>query len=101
MIDIIIKDFPMPISVNQALMPIIGKIKRNKFGKIYGAGRFVKSDKYKDYETACLRWEISHKPGLERLKHEILLRRAELAKEKRHLTLRLQYFAVFPHEKIS
>lgn len=100
MIDIIIKDFPMPVSVNKSMMPVIGKLKFNKNGKPYGSGRFIKTDAYKKFESDALNWELSHKKGLESLKAEIIKRRQELIKQNLELTLKVQYFAVFPKEKL-
>ena len=100
MIDIIIKDFPMPVSVNKSMMPVMGRLKFNKNGRPYGSGRFVKTDSYKRFEAEAIKWELSHKKGLESLKSEIVQRRRELNKEGKELTLRVQYFAVFPKDKI-
>ena len=100
MIDIIIKDFPMPVSVNKSMMPVIGRLKFNKNGKPYGSGRFVKTEEYKKFEAEAIKWELSHKKGLEALKAEIIKRRQMLNKEGMELTLKVQYFAVFPKEKL-
>lgn len=100
MIDIIIKDFPMPVSVNKSMMPVMGKLKFNKNGRPYGSGRFVKTQEYKDFESKALEWELSHKKGLESLKAEVIKRRHELSKTNQDLTLKVQYFAVFPKQKI-
>lgn len=100
MIDVIIKDFPMPVSVNKSMMPVIGKLRFNKNGKPYGSGRFVKTKEYKEFESKALEWELSHRKGLDSLKNEIIHRRKELIKQNQELTLKVQYFAVFPKEKI-
>lgn len=90
----------MSVSVNDAYLPVIGKIKYNKRDEPYGAGRLVKTAKYREFESRCVRWELGHKSGVDKLKAEILQRKRELAKQGIQLTFRVQFFAVFPYEKI-
>lgn len=100
MIDIVIKDFPMPISVNKSLIPVIGKIKFTKHGKPKGVGRLVKTEDYRKFESKCMDWELAHKTGLEKLKEEIILRKRELEAIGKPLTLKVDFYAVFPESKI-
>lgn len=91
----------MSITVNQAMMPVVGAVKYNKRGKPYGVGRFVKSEKYQAYHARCLEWQIKYHRALESLKSEILQRRKQLWKEERRaLYLKLEIYAVFPAQKL-
>lgn len=100
MIDIIIKDFPLPPSINSAYMPIIGKIKRNSRGKVYGAGRMVKTDQYRDYESKCIKWQLRYQTALNSLKNEILDRKKILQNAGKELSLKLEMYAILPKEWI-
>lgn len=99
MIDFIIKDFPLPPSVNKAFQPVMGKIKW-KDGKPRAEGRMVKTDQHREYESECAVWELSHMKGLNEIRNEIFLRTKELKKFQSHLTLRVQMFSVFQHHRI-
>lgn len=100
MVDIIIKDFPMPPSVNKAFIPVMGKTKIGKNGKKYSGGRIIKSKEYVAYEKKCLEWEMFHARGLASLRKEIADRIEALAKQRRVLTFKVEYYAVFPKDKI-
>ena len=100
MIDIVIKDFPMAVSANQAYIPVVGRVKFTKTGTAYGAGRFIKTDKHKSFESRCAEWENSHLKGVAALRKEIILRKQELQKKNQNLTLKINVYAVFPHDKI-
>lgn len=100
MIDFIIKDFPMPPSVNKAYLPVMGKLKFNKHGKPYAQGRMIKSKTYKAYEEKCLLWELSHKKGLEKIKAEIKKRAAQLKSQGNQLVLKVSFYAVFPKDSL-
>lgn len=82
------------------MIPVVGKVRFNKRGEPVGVGRFVKSADYKNFETRCTSWEIAHKSGLGALKAEIIKRRQELAKQNLKLTLRVDFYAVFPKSKL-
>lgn len=90
----------MPPSVNNTLMPIMGKVKFNKRGKPYASGRMVKSNQAKDYEADCIYWSLGYKKSLDALKAEIIKRRQALRLENKELTLKIEFFAVFAHEKL-
>lgn len=68
---LILTDFPMPPSVNTMLMPVMGALRRNKAGKVYGAGRMVKSKEHILYSKLCDQWAIKYRSGLERFKNEL------------------------------
>lgn len=95
-----IKNFPMPPSVNSTLMPVMGKIRFNKKGKPYGQGRMIKTDKYLEYESRCIQWQLSHRTGLAAIKEEITEYKKDLESNKEFLSFKVQIFAVFPKEKI-
>lgn len=99
MIDFIIKDFPLPPSVNKAFQPVMGKIKWRD-GKPKAEGRLIKTDEHKDYEVACTLWELSHMRGVNEIRNEIILRIKNLKKSDKHLTLKVQMFSVFEEHRI-
>lgn len=90
----------MPPSANSTMMPIMNKVKFNKRGKPYASGRFVKTGEYRDYETACTHWALSYRTALEKLKADIILRRQALAKENKSITFKVEFWAVFPKDRL-
>lgn len=69
-------------------------------GKPKAKGKMVKTYEHKDYESACVLWELGHMKGVNILREEIRLRSVELKKKKENLILKVQMFAVFRKERI-
>lgn len=90
----------MPPSANSTLMPVMGKVKFNGKGRPYATGRLVKSEEYRDYQSTCIHWSLRYRTALGKLKEEIIKRRQDLKSEGKELTLKIEFFAVFPHSKL-
>lgn len=90
---LIVLDFPMSPSVNTMLMPVMGAIRRNKAGKIYAAGRMVKSKEHIQYANLCDRWAQRYKKGLTAFKAE--LNTAKLKRESQGLPFCLEISAYY------
>lgn len=101
MIDIIIKDFPFPPSVNQYLMPVMGKVKRGKRGNLYAQGRMVKTATFREYETACTYWQLKYQKGLDRLREEIKQRKDLLESQGKTFALKVEYFVLINKHEIT
>lgn len=95
-----ILDFPLPPSVNNYLMPVIGKVKFNKFGKPYGSGRLVKTKEHKDYEAECQIWALRYQTGLRKLKEEILMAKRQAEANKQPYALKAEYFIMLHKDKV-
>lgn len=79
--DVWITTLPLPPSVNEYLMPVVGRVKRNKFGKLYGQGRLVKTTVHKKYDSDVTLWVLKHSKQIEAFKEEVFM--AMKAKEAR------------------
>lgn len=71
MIDIIIKDFPFPPSVNNHLVPAISKVAINSKGKLSAKGHFFKSKKHVNYAKQVNEWHEFYRRGISDLIDEI------------------------------
>lgn len=100
MIDFIIKDFPVPPSVNKYLMPVMHKIRKRKNGKLYATGVLAKTPEHRNYESTCQLWALSYQGGLSKLKAEITQRTQHLRKHKRDLILEVEYFILLPRHVV-
>lgn len=95
----IIKDFPLPPSTNNYLMPCFGKVKWQN-GKPRATGRLVKTEQHRDYETACLAWSLHYRTALESVKAEINQKRIEIESKGEVFALRVQAFVCLNKDKI-
>lgn len=97
---LIIENFPSPPSVNNSLMPIMGKIKFNKRGKPYAQGRMVKTPHHHDYTAACLAWSLHYQAGLGKFRTELLMKRRACEEQKKTFALKVEYFFFMHRSKL-
>lgn len=71
MIDIVIKDFPFPPSVNTHLVPTVGKVGFNSKGRLVGKSRFFKSKEHQNYAKQVNEWYTFYNKALKKLIEEI------------------------------
>lgn len=100
MTTIILADFPLPPSVNSALMPVMSKIKYNKKGKPYATGRMVKTYEHLGYTSACISWSMGYKNHLAKYKYELLTQRRKSEALKEPFALKVEYFFFMHRSKI-
>ena len=97
---LIIKDWPMPPSVNTMLMPVMGAMRRNKKGQVYASGRMVKSKEHVEYAKLCNQWALKYQRGLERFKEELQTIKAHKESQGIPFCLSLDAFYLFNVERI-
>lgn len=97
MIDIIIKDFPFPPSVNTHLVPAINKVGVNNKGKFIGKGHFFKSKEHKIYAKQVKEWSSFYIRHTNKLAEEI---KNELEILKNRFSLEAEIILVTNKEKI-
>lgn len=75
-------NFPLPPSVNEYLMPVAGPTARNKKGKLYTTGRWVKTEPHKAYMRRCHEWRALHNAHWWKIQDELqgMVRAARAAK---------------------
>ena len=71
MIDITIKDFPFPPSVNTHLVPIMSKVGINSKGRYVGKGHMMKSKEHQIYAKKIDTWHKFYIIGINKLIDEI------------------------------
>lgn len=97
---LIIKDWPMPPSVNTMLMPVMGAMRRNKKGQVYASGRMVKSKEHVEYAELCNQWALKYQRGLDRFKEELKTIKAHKESQGIPFCLSLDAFYLFHVEHL-
>ncbi len=93
-------NFPLPPSVNDYLMPVAGKLKMNKKGKLYRAGHFVKTPVHIEYRKLCNLWVLQHKRAFDEIQNH-LLGRVHVAREKKQrIAFRVDHYFAFEESRI-
>ena len=95
-----INNFPLAPSVNNSLIPIAGKLVRNKYGKLYRQGRMIKSNEAKVFDQMCHYWALQNSGNLSVIKNELkkIKMLAELKREP--FALKVECFVVFEYGRI-
>lgn len=64
-------NFPLPPSVNEYLMPVAGPLSRNRKGKLYQTGRFVKTEQHRIYRKMCFQWKMLNNLAWQKIQDEL------------------------------
>lgn len=93
-------NFPLPPSVNEYLMPVSGGLARNKKGKLYEKGRWVKTEPHRVYVKKCNEWAVLHNTAWVQIKDQIQgeVRAARAANKK--FGFRVDAFFAFENSRL-
>ena len=96
-----IVDFPLPPSVNEYLMPVIGGTGVNKrTGKPYYRGRLVKTEIHNQYRERCREWALLHAPLMTYTRTVLSRTKNSLEERQTAFALKIDTYFVFEHSRI-
>lgn len=96
-----ILDFPLPPSVNSYLMPVAGKIKKNKLTKnSYRQGMLVKTQAHRDYESECILWSLQIKERLDKIKERIFFAMKAAENDQVPFALKVDLYFCLEHSRL-
>lgn len=98
--DIWIVNFPLPPSVNEYLMPIAGPTARNKKGKLYKTGRFVKTEPHRIYRKMCEQWKTLNMLAFETIQKELHEKVERAKEEKKRIGFMVDTYFIFEESRI-
>lgn len=92
-------NFPLPPSVNEYLIPVIGK-RSSKNGKTYLKGRLVKSKIHSNYQELCQYWALQNRKFVSDASNALLIQKRTREINKQPFALKIDCFFVFHSERI-
>lgn len=96
-----IKKFPLPPSVNEYLMPSIGKLKINKkTGKSYTSAGWIKTAVHRVFEEDCHIWRYKNLAEYKNILKAMDQIKEEYKQKGKHLILRIDICFVFHYSRV-
>lgn len=95
-----INGFPLPPSVNSSLIPVVGKVGRDKNQKPIYRARMIESKEHRTFLKECKQWGFRNRNGLAAITQEIRAYKEHCEKSGVVFALKVDCYFVFHVERL-